>query len=690
LLLALLLALIPAIEPAPAAASTPGLTLVGAATYDVRPDEGRVAVTVRLTAANHLKDTVTKRYYFRTANLTVLPGTSAFKLKGSSSAAKVAVTKQTPTYTNLKLDFGANLAAGKSTTLTLTFDLRDPGGAPGRAVRISPSLASFTAWAYATPDTPGATVDVRLPTGYTVAIGRGPLNGPAPDGTGHERWSSGKLSQPLEFVADVTADRPADYADTPVGVTLERGPAAIVVRAWPDDAAWRDRVSSLVQEALPVLEREIGVAWPVDGPLSIDEALVRSTGGYSAVYAPSDRRLEIAYAASDGVILHELAHAWFNGGLVADRWAAEGFAAYYAEQAAAELNIKPDLPAVAEDPQAGAIPLNAWGPSGPETATQDGYAYAASVGLAEEIAARAGGDGLRRVWALAAARIGAYQPTTAAQQAAGPNLASGGPLGTDGPGGPDAGPVPPEAAEGPPDWRGLLDLLEGTTGKDFGDIWRDVVARPTDLAALDARTAARTRYAAAVTAAGEWVLPPNVRAALRAWQFGSAESQLDAVDAVVAQRRTLEAGAAAAGLALPGRLRQAFEGEGGVDAAVAEVRAEETVVEAIVRARAAKPGDPGIGERLISQVGLIGANPQVDVDNAAASLAAGDIEIAYAAALQAEAAWSGAPRVGRSRIVSITLLFVALILLVGLVRQYRRRQVAASNGAPEAPEAPEA
>ena len=92
---ALCLSLLLAVGPAPAAAATPGLTMVGAATYDVRPDEARVAVTVRLTATNHLKNTATKRYFFRTATLTVLPGTSAFKVKGSSRAAKVSVSRKT-------------------------------------------------------------------------------------------------------------------------------------------------------------------------------------------------------------------------------------------------------------------------------------------------------------------------------------------------------------------------------------------------------------------------------------------------------------------------------------------------------------------------------------------------------------------------------------------------------------------
>ena len=665
---ALLLGLVPALAPASVSAATPKLTIVGESTYDVLPDEGRVKVSVDLTATNHLKNTVTKRYFFRTTVLTVLPGASGFKLKGGSGRPRVTVTKRTKTYTNIRLDFGANLAAGKSTALTLTFDLKDPGGAPDRPVRISSSLASFVAWAFATPETPGATVDVRFPAGYSVSIGRGPLEGPKPDGADHERWTSGRLAAPLDFVADIVADRPSDLAETPLEISLANGPVTILLRAWPDDPEWRDRVTSLLERALPILEREIGVPWPVDGPLAVHEALVRTTGGYAGVFAPQDRRIEIAYTASDGVILHELAHAWFNGALVADRWAAEGFASYYAELAAAELEIDADAPAPPPDPDAGSIPLNDWGPSGTETGAAETYAYAASLDLAEAIAERAGAETLRAVWGMAAAGIGAYQPTSATEQAAGPRAA---PLGAEAPG--------VELAEGPPDWRGLLDLLEDTTGKDFGDLWRDTVARPTDVTALDERLVARDAYRHSVTLAGEWRLPPATRAAMRAWQFETAQGILKAADAVAEERSTLERAAAAAGLTLPTRLREAFEGDVGVDAAAAEAQAERAVVEAIVRARAFEPKAPGIGEQLIMAIGLAGATPGADAESAAASLAAGNIQVAYASALQAEAAWEGAPRVGRSRIVSTVLLLLAVVLLIGLLRGQRTRRKGAAT-----------
>jgi hypothetical protein len=654
LVLASTVGLVPALTPATTAAAGPGLTLVGATTYDVQPEDGKVAVTAQLAATNHLKDTVTKRYFFRVAYLTVLPGASNLKLTSTTEGAKPKVTSiaATETYTNLKLDFGANLAAGKTTTLTLTFDVRDQGGAPDRALRVSHSLVSFSAWAIATPSTPGASVSVRLPVGYSVTVGRGPLAGPTPDGAGNETWTSGDLEAPLDFVADILADRPTEFEETTRTATMAGGPATILLRAWPDDPAWRDRVGALVQRALPVLEREIGVAWPVDGPLAVHEALVRTAGGYAGLFDPDDRRIEIAYAAPDGVVLHELAHAWFNGAVVAERWAAEGFAAYYAELAAKELGVDPSAPAAPSLADPAAIPLNAWGPSGSEEPASELWAYAASLEVARQVAVRAGPDAMREVWTRAASGLAAYQP--------------------------DAGGLEPAA--GPPDWRGLLDHIEVATGQEFTDLWRTWIARPEDVAALADRATARGFYTRSLALAGEWRLPPVTRAAMGAWRFDVAREQLVAADGVIALRDLLKARATAAGVTLPGTLREAFEGDGGIAAAAVEARAEQATVAAIIDAEAARPTEHGAGERLIIDIGLLLVDPDASLAEALTELAAGDLETAYAAAQAAASGWTSAPRVGRSRIISVVLLVLALVVLVGLLRQHNRRvrqQVAA-------------
>jgi hypothetical protein len=647
----LALGLVPALAPVPVAAATPSLTLVGATTYDVLPDQGRVAASVRVTATNRLKDSVTRRFFFRTAFITVLPGTSGFKIAGGSGQAKVSISSATPEYTNLKIDLGANLAAGKSTTLTLTFDLKDPGGAPDRPMRVSTSLVSFAAWAVATPETAGASVDVRFPTGYDVTIGRGPLNGPVATDAGHQLWSSGTLANPLEFVADLSADRPVDYQETNLKVALSAGSAEVLLRAWPDDPAWRDRVSSLVERALPVLEREIGVPWPVEGPLAVQEALVKGSTGYAALFDPAERRLEVAYAASDGVVLHELAHAWFNGRLVADRWEAEAFASYYAELAAKELAIEPATPAPPKDPVAAAIALNAWGPSGSQSPASEAYAYAASLDLARTIAQRAGPDVLRSIWSKAAHGIGAYQPD---------------PAGT-------------EPAEGPPDWRGLLDLLEESAGKDFADLWRTTVARREDRKAIDDRAVTRGRYTQTIQRAGDWRLPPTIREAMRAWQFDVAGGLLAAADAVQTQRVKLESAAAAAGATLPGTMRTTFEGPGGIPAALAEATAEQATVDLIAKARATRPTPQAFGDQAVVAIGLVGSSADADLSRALASLAGGDLQASYAAAQAAQATWASASDVGRSRIVSLVLLLVAAVLFAVLYRQQRRRKTAGTG-----------
>jgi hypothetical protein len=639
------LGFVPGLAPAPTQAATPGLTITGDAIYDVRPAEHRVAVTVHLSATNHLRNTASRKFYFRTAFLTVQPRTSGFALTGATGTPKVAVSQVTDTYTNLKLDLGTNLAAGKTIRLTLTFDIRDAGGDRGRAVRISESLVKFAAWAFATPSTPGSMVTLRMPTGYHVTIGRGPLAASIGD-AGVDQWSSGRIEAPLDFIADVVADRQAaTQTEAHVEVPLGTGPAAVDIRSWPDDPPWGARVTNLVSHALPILEREIGVAWPVGGALQVNEVLVRGSGGYAGVFDPAERRVDISYSASDAVVIHELAHAWFNGRLVADRWAAEAFASYYGDLASRELGLE-IRPLDPPKPGAAAIPLNAWGASGTETTASELYAYAASLELAGEIADRAGADNLRAVWAQAAGGVGAYRPDATTT----------------------------EPVTGAPDWRGLLDLLEEQTGAAFGDLWRKWVARPEDLAALDARSAAWTSYAQTVEAAGNWRLPASIREAMRSWRFDVARDQLAAANAILAERQSLSAAAEAAGVKLPDALRVAFETSDGLAAATDEAAAERSAIEMIAAAERARPVNAGFFDGLVIGVGLLFQDPAVKLGAAQLAFEAGNVSAARDAAAAARDAWTYAGDAGAWRIVSFVLLGISLAMFMRLARARRARQ----------------
>lgn len=657
----------PASAPPPALAAAPDLTLVTATTYEVRPDEGRVAVTVRITATNHLKDTVTRRYFFDQGYLSVLPGTSNFAISAPTGSPKVAVSSRSEAGVLLRLRFGSRIAAGKSLELTLTFDLVDPGGAPDRAVRISPSLVLFQAWASGSTETPGSSVDVRVPEGYNVVLGRGPLAGPTVDAAGWQVFSSGTLAQPLAFVADVAADRPGGYLDGHRSTTVGEGTAVVVFRAWPDDPAWRERVTDLVIRGLPILAEEIGVPWPLDGPLTVTETLVRSSGGYAGTFDPESAHAQIGYTASPGVVLHEAAHAWLNGALVADRWIAEAFASLYAERAADRLGVVIESPELADAPRGAALPLNAWEPTGQASSEEDAYGFAASLALAREIAALVGDDALRATWQAAAAGVPAYQPGAGTD----PGTAAGEPGAESGAAGLDPG---AETGAAPPDWRGLLDLLQANAdpavAADLERLWRRWVVRPADTTILHQRTQARLAYAAVLEAAAPWGLPRSIRDALRTWQFEAALRLMADAEGVLRQRAAIDDAATALGLAPPGALREAFEGPDGLLAAPAEAAAQLAAIGQIRAAESVRIAEPGLLDRL----GLIGVDPDARLAAARAGFEAGDQDVAIAEAANAEAEWAAVAEVARGRLVSASLLAAAVLLLAWLVTQRRRRR----------------
>lgn len=631
-------------------AAAPDLTIVSDATYTVQPEQNRVRVNATLVLTNHLKDTVTKRYYFDRAFLAVLPGTSGFKFSWDGKGTpEVHVSEKTADYTLLRLDLGQRIFSGKSATYKLRFDLVDPGGEPTRDVRIGETLASFPVWAFATESTPGASVKVVFPAGFDVEVESGTIPEPSIAPDGRVVFQSGTLAEPLEFFAYLVGDRPGAYTERRLEVSVRGQPVEVTVRAWPDDQVWLDRVSTLVERALPELARQIGMGWRLDGPLVVQEAASRSTGGYAGLFDPAERKVEVAYYAEDDVVLHELAHAWFNGALLADRWANEGFASAYAAESMVALGLPYTFDELTEEMLAAEIPLNAWGPIGREATATEDYAYLTSLDVAQVAVVLAGTGVMPFVWKDAAERVGAYQP----------------PIGYG---------REPELVDGPPDWRGLLDLLEDRSQRTFEKEWRLYVVRDTDEPLLDARREARTRYDELVDAAGDWRLPTSVRDAMRAWQFETATQLFDAAEGVLAQRTQIEDAAGASGLTPPVSLEGAFELNDGFATASDEAAAELEAIERYDVAAATRPIEPDA----LQVMGMWGTTPDADLARARDHFASGDLAAATDAAGAAASVWISAEDVGRGRLVSIGALVLAFLLAVvlffGWVRGRRRHR----------------
>ncbi|HSL76975.1 MAG TPA: hypothetical protein VK867_08525, partial [Candidatus Limnocylindrales bacterium] len=480
--------------------------------------------------------------------------------------------------------------------------------------------------------------------GYQVAVEAGRIPAPTTAADGRTVFRTGALAKPLDFFAYLVADRPGAYKDSTVTANVLGRNVSVTVRGWTDDAAWAQRVRRLLGSGLPALSERIGLPWPdYDKPLVVTEAVSRSTGGYAGIFDPSAGEVAIAYYADDFVVLHEAAHTWFNGSILADRWSNEAFASYYAELAAADIKTKVTTDRLTAELQKSKVPLNAWGPVGTLEVPQEDYAYAAALVLAREIAKRAGERGLRDVWGDAAERISAYQPSSGGEEIVG----------------------------GPVDWRGLLDLLEERAGTSFDDLWRAWVARPEDLPLLDARIGARERYDAFVNTVDGWHVPLSIRDSMRAWRFDQAMTLMQGADSVLTLRKRVEDAATDAGLTPPKTLRDAFEDDDGFEDALAEGGAELEAIERYTDAVAQRPAET----TPIMALGLIGQTPDVQLAAARDAFARGDLAASAEASDHAAASWLDAEPSGQRRAFSIVAIIVALLFILTLiVVSFRRRR----------------
>jgi hypothetical protein len=399
-------------------------------------------------------------------------------------------------------------------------------------------------------------------------------------------------------------------------------------------------------KALPVLRAAVGIPWPHAGPIVVQEAISRTVDGYAGRYDNATGMIEVAYWASQAIMVHEAAHGWFNGSLLADRWATEGFAALYAQRALATLKIKASPPALTAALQKVAYPLNGWPADTAPDPKIEAYGYAGSYALAAAIAKRAGDAALVRVWADAAGRIGAYQPSASAT----------------------GGAAVPETVDAAPDWRGLLDLLEAETNMSFTDLWQASVVRPGEAALLDARTAARTAYTRTLAVAGDWALPRSIRDALRSWQFDAATAAMGDARTVLAQNAALAGEAARVGLALPDAMRPLFEA-GRFSAAAAEGDAELRALDAVAVAEGQRTPD----DDLLSRVGVLWSAPEADLAAAKAALASGQLDIAVSSATAAGREWTGAWQEGRRRAL-LAVAFLAMVIVLGASIATRARR----------------
>jgi hypothetical protein len=621
--------------PAPVRAAAPELQVVSEATYEVRPAERVVHVSVDGSATSLAPDSGGNVYYFDAMRLVIFGGVTHLSATASGAKASVRVVDGDDRQQVIEVALNRDLFYRETASFHLEYDL--PTGSAGGDVRVGENVARFPVWAVGTSETAGSSVAISLPQGFQLDLQGEAIPPPTTtdDGSRTYRWDA--IPDPDLFWLFATADQAtisgSSYREYTSQASVPGQEVEIVVRAWADDPDWGTRTSARVTEALPVLGRLIGVRYFGTARLIVVETVSRSINGYAGIFDSSrpEDEIQVAFDADDTVTLHEVAHAWFNAGLSGDRWILEGFASYYGAAAAGELGIAPESFDLTDEERAVAFPLAEWGNVGAESELREAFAYSASLAAARELADRAGTDGLTRVFGAMADNESAYLPVQSDEVAS--------------------------SYSHPTNWHYFLDLLEERTGADYVDIMREWVMPREEDALLDERADARAAYAQLLSQLDGWEVSEPIRRQMGAWAFSSAEATIARASDVLARRDEIMRASAEVSLEVPlDAVQDDFEGDRLTPALATEAEIDASL--------AAYTDALGVSEEpvdLIEAIGLIGADPSVDLDEAATALEAGDWEAATTAANTAQTTWEAAAGDGTVRIGIVGGTLVVLL-----------------------------
>jgi hypothetical protein len=643
----ILLAAPPAASPARAAG---GLDVRGSTTYTLAPRDRSVHVQVELRVRNVKPDTDTARFYFTGYGQCIHAEATRVRASIGGRAIKVASdpdSKLCPDFVKLDLPFGRRLFRNQALTLRIDYDLPDGGARSDGDVRVGSAYAAFPAFAYGEER---GDVRITLPAGFEpIVFGERMGRDALPDGT--VVLASTGIRDPSHWSAAISADRPSALVSEAFDIPGLAGSPRVIVKSWPEDTEWADWVRERMTTGISALGDLIGVAWPLDGPLTVTEAHTESLGGYAGFFDPEKSSIQVSEEFDAQVVLHETSHAWFNDGLLfSDRWVNEGLADAYAWLAADELDLDVPAPPTADRRNEAAFPLMQW--SGIEPIVDDSsrakveYSYAASYHVIRALIDEIGVPRMRAVLAAALGREIAY-----------------------------VGDGKPElAGSGPADWRRLLDYLEERGGsRQASQLFETWALPPEEHDLLAERADARTELAALRVASDGWQVPLVIRSPMAAWRFADAERQIAVASEVLEERERVEALAGKLGVSTTNALEVAYEGARTQLAPVRALAAEQLLT--LETIRAARQAVDAERDPLVS-IGLIGEQPDAPLRQAYEEYAADDLPRARAAAAGASGVVAGAAEVGRQRLLFGGTGSGLLLLAVGggafvLVRRRR-------------------
>jgi hypothetical protein len=636
---------------APSVDAARGVDVRASTIYTLVPAARVVRVATDITVRNVTADTARFRYYYTGYGVGIHAEARAIKATRGSRTLRTSVTRARG-YQVVNVSFASKLFRNQSFRFRLQFELPDGGARSDSSIRVGRAFAGFYGYAFGEES---ADVRIVLPAGFKVTTREGERLTTSAGPGGATVLSARGIQRPDRWWVFIAADDTAALRQETFDVAIGSERKPVTVKAWPEDLQWLTTVRGRLEGGLPIMGQLIGLPWPVSGTLEVVEVFSPLLGGYAGVFYEPRSQIRITEDPNELVILHEASHAWFNGGLAAERWINEGLADEYAALTLARLGSAPYSPQPVDRRAREAFPLNEWpaprAVNDPQTEARERYGYNASWRLVREIVAEVGEDRMRAVFQAASAHqiayIGEGEPETVTSAAGA-------------------------------DWRVFLDLLQerggsSTAASEFAE-W---VVAPADKAVLDQRAAARRDYARLAEDGGTWRPPYSVRLLMARWDFPAVESKLSLAGRVLDSRDAIAQLARSLDVRTTRTLENAYEGSGGEVLAAQQLADEQlSTLQAVdqARARVAPERTP------ITAIGLFGDDPDSALAEARRDFERDDLTGARAAAQRAVALLEGAAERGVERVrlilgVLMVLVLVALATLL-IARRRRRRAVA--------------
>lgn len=630
----------------PAQVADDGLGTTGTTTYVVDPANRVIHVSVDLTATNLVPGGATTYTYFDALGVFTLA--EATNVVATDSAGRTLGTglepiEGTEAFAFIRVDLANQLTFQETHTIRVTYDLADQGPRSTRYTRVNPAFASILPVPFGDPGE--ANIRVLVPDALDVeVIGNSTMN--REDAGDQLALVANAIADPLHWDATIAArDLEA----------LERSEAGgdhdVSIAAWPGDAEWAGFVGGLARDGIPVLEEVIGQPWPLEDSVEVVETVAPYLYGYAGWYDSNADRIEIGDELEGIVVLHELAHAWFDDGMFTERWLNEGFAEEVASRTLAQLGMEAPAPEPVDPASPGAVALEDWSNPTFTSETSDErehYGYNTSFSVIRSLTDEIGLEATALVIEGAAERRIAYQ------------------------GDPD-----PETTRRPNDWRRFLDLAEELGGSTaIESLVATHVVPASGAAELAERAGARALLDELEAAGDGWTAPYGVRREMERWDFESATEAIEQATAILEVRDDIRAATEPLGLGDPGGLEQAYEEATDLNEVLDLAEDQLAAAEALVEA----DGAVAAGRDVFVAVGLIGADPEGELDEARAAFEDGDADEVGDRADEVVATIDDASGDGQVRVAGGVAAL--LVVAVGGVGWRRRPRVAAP--APEA------